>query len=64
MSDVIFIAVMIAFFVLCALYVSVCDRMIGPDELTTIGQGTDAIPENGSATVTSTSALIEGGVTA
>jgi hypothetical protein len=32
MSDVIFIAVMIAFFVLCALYVNVCDRLIGPDD--------------------------------
>jgi hypothetical protein len=32
MSDVIFIAVMIAFFVLCALYVNVCDRLIGTDD--------------------------------
>jgi hypothetical protein len=32
-SDVIFIAVLLAFFVLCALYVQLCDRMIGSDEL-------------------------------
>ena len=33
MSDVVFIAVIIVFFVLCALYVQWCDRMIGSDEL-------------------------------
>ncbi len=44
MSDVIFIAVMLAFFVLCALYVQLCDRMIGPDESTLAVRGgeTDA----------------------
>ena len=31
MSDVIFIAATIVFFVLCALYVHWCDRIIGPD---------------------------------
>ena len=39
MSDVIFIAVMIAFFVLCALYVQLCDRMIGPDDPAMAGAG-------------------------
>ena len=50
MSDVIFIAVMIVFFLLCALYVHVCDRMIGPDELAIAGgQGADASPDGESA---------------
>jgi hypothetical protein len=31
MADIIFIAVALAFFALCALYVSWCDRIIGPD---------------------------------
>ena len=33
MADIIFIAITIAFFVLCVLYVHWCDRIIGPDEL-------------------------------
>jgi hypothetical protein len=41
-SDVIYIAVMIAFFVLCTLYVQLCDRMIGPDDPAMAGTGTDA----------------------
>lgn len=41
MSDVIFIAVLIAFFVLCTLYVQLCDRMIGPDDPAMAGTGTD-----------------------
>ena len=41
MSDVIFIAVLIAFFALCALYVNLCDRMIGTDDL-----GTEPAPES------------------
>jgi len=35
MSDVIFIAVVLAFFALTALYVRLCDNMLGPDEMTT-----------------------------
>jgi hypothetical protein len=31
MADIIFIAVALAFFALCALYVHWCDRIIGPD---------------------------------
>ncbi len=31
MADIIFIAVALAFFVLCGLYVHWCDRIIGPD---------------------------------
>ena len=32
MADVIFVAVIIAFFMLAALYVTWCDRIIGPDD--------------------------------
>jgi len=32
MADVVFVAVIIAFFALSALYVTWCDRIIGPDE--------------------------------
>jgi hypothetical protein len=47
MSDVIFIAVMIAFFVLCALYVSLCDRMIGSDEVAmATGGAPDSSPDD------------------
>ena len=46
MSDVIFIGVMIVFFVLCALYVQLCDRMIGSDELAMPVQGTDSGPDD------------------
>ncbi|HEY4608166.1 MAG TPA: hypothetical protein VIH06_03160 [Ilumatobacteraceae bacterium] len=35
MSDVIFIGVVLGFFALAALYVRLCDSMIGPDEMTT-----------------------------
>ena len=35
MSDVIFLGVAAVFFVLMALYVRLCDRMIGPDEVAT-----------------------------
>jgi hypothetical protein len=30
-ADVLFVAITIAFFVLCVAYVRVCDRIIGPD---------------------------------
>ena len=32
MADVIFVAVLIAFFMLAALYVTWCDHIIGPDD--------------------------------
>jgi len=32
MADLVFVAVIIAFFVLSALYVIWCDRIVGPDE--------------------------------
>ena len=32
MADVIFIAITIAFFAICAAYVQWCDKIIGPDE--------------------------------
>ena len=32
MADVLFIAITIAFFLICVAYVTWCDRIIGPDE--------------------------------
>jgi len=32
MIDLIFVAVLIAFFALCVLFVKACDRIIGPSE--------------------------------
>jgi hypothetical protein len=37
MADLIFIALLIAFFALCVVYVQWCDRIIGPDEFTAEG---------------------------
>jgi hypothetical protein len=31
MADIIFVAIALGFFALCALYVRWCDRIIGPD---------------------------------
>ena len=58
MSDVIFIAVMIAFFVLCALYVNVCDRLIGTDD-----QSVEPALDSETAVVAA-AAGADGGVTA
>lgn len=62
MSDVIFIAVLLAFFVLCALYVQLCDRMIGSDELAIPAQGTDS-GLDGEPTLVATVAGTNGAVT-
>jgi hypothetical protein len=63
MSDVIFIAIMIAFFVLCALYVQLCDHMIGPDDLATAGQDADRATDGPSMTMVSVGAPTEGEAT-
>jgi hypothetical protein len=41
MADIVFIAVALAFFALCAVYVRWCDRIIGPD-LAEVPRTTDA----------------------
>lgn len=33
MADVVFVAVVVVFFALAALFVVACDRIVGPDEL-------------------------------
>ena len=33
MQDVVFLSVIVGFFILSALYVVLCDRIIGPDEV-------------------------------
>ena len=34
MADIVFVAIVVAFFALCVGYVRVCDRIIGPDPST------------------------------
>ena len=34
MADVVFVAVICAFFALCVVYIRWCDRIVGPDEFT------------------------------
>lgn len=47
MSDLIFIAVLVGFFVLCALYVQLCDHLIGPDDPALAGAATDSASDDG-----------------
>lgn len=51
MSDVIFIAVLLAFFLVCTLYVQLCDRMIGSDELAMAAKGDDSSVDGESPTL-------------
>jgi hypothetical protein len=37
MADIIFVALALAFFAVCVLYVQWCDRIIGPDEFESLG---------------------------
>jgi hypothetical protein len=62
-SDVIFIAVLVAFFVLCALYVQLCDRMIGSDELAMAVKGADTPLDGESPTLTTAGVGSADGVT-
>jgi hypothetical protein len=64
MSDVIYVAVVIAFFVLCTLVIHVCDRMIGPDDLAEVGRGTDSAPDGEPAALVAASAGADPAVTA
>jgi hypothetical protein len=45
MQDVIFVAVIIAFFGLCVLLVRACDWIIGPDEQALAGTGGGTSPD-------------------
>jgi hypothetical protein len=63
-SDVIFIAVLLAFFVLCTLYVQLCDRMIGSDELAMATKGDDSAVDGESPTLITASVGTADGVTA
>ena len=42
MADVIFVAVIVAFFGLAVAYVKACERIVGPDTETGAGTGADA----------------------
>lgn len=60
MADLIFVSIIVAFFALCVLYLTWCDRIIGPDEFGTERDEdspylvTDASPVDSSATVEAT----------
>jgi hypothetical protein len=42
-SDVIFLATIVAFFALCAVYIRACDRIIGPDTEFELGSDADVV---------------------
>lgn len=44
MKDVVVVLMTLGFFALCVLYISLCDRIVGPDE-----QDLDAVPATGEA---------------
>jgi hypothetical protein len=46
MADVIFVAAIVAFFALSALYVTWCDRIIGPDDFSTDVTGAEAADQD------------------
>ena len=39
MADIVFVAIALAFFAICVLYVRWCDMIIGPDEVSGSGSG-------------------------
>jgi hypothetical protein len=41
MADLIFVAVIVAFFAVCVLLVKACDRIIGPDDAQLDGERTE-----------------------
>jgi hypothetical protein len=43
MADVVFVALALAFFALCVLYVRWCDLIIGPDEVTSAPSADDDV---------------------
>ena len=49
MSDVIYVAALIAFFVICALYVHFCDSIIGQGDLPSSGRDGDPDAEEATA---------------
>lgn len=64
MSDVIFIAALIAFFVICALYVQLCDRIMGPDDLADGGNDNSTAVDSGSPIMVATPVGTSAGVNA
>ena len=47
MADIVFVAIALAFFAICVLYVQWCDRIIGRDEVTRV----DPVDEPGAFVV-------------
>jgi len=50
MNDVSYVAIIIAFFALAALFVKACDRIIGPDELSQAPRAAVADPADAADT--------------
>ncbi|HEY3831765.1 MAG TPA: hypothetical protein VGO03_05700 [Acidimicrobiia bacterium] len=46
MADIVYVAIIVAFFALATLFVHACDKIIGPDETATVvsGREPDAVP--------------------
>ena len=44
MADIVYVAIIVAFFALAALFVRACDKVIGPDETATVVSGREAGP--------------------
>ena len=44
MADIVFVAISIAFFAICVLYIRWCDIIIGPDEVSSTCAADDADP--------------------
>ena len=49
MADVIYVAVIVAFFALAALFVVACDRIIGADDASTTGTRDEPAPPEAKA---------------
>ena len=63
MADLIFIAVICAFFALCVLYIRWCDRMIGPDDFAAEPAATTATDNTVPPSLTAATAAANTGIT-
>lgn len=59
MADVIFVAVLCAFFALCVVYIRWCDRIIGPDQFTTAHDSSDAVGATSTSVAPAASPAVE-----
>jgi hypothetical protein len=59
MADLVFVSIIVAFFVLCIVYLRWCDRIIGPDEFGAERDDADSPYVATDATLVDTSAAAE-----